>query len=280
MKKIGFVDYYISEWHANNYPAWFKEANENLGLDYEVAYFWAEKDISPVDNVSSAEWAKNMGIEQVDTIEELCKKSDVIVVLAPSNPEKHLEYAEKVLPYAKRTYIDKTFAPDMETTLKIFDIAEEYGTPFFTTSALRYAEELKEFTDVKNLVITGGGRLFEEYLIHNAEMAVALLKDRIVKVKTEKMGKQYFCRAITEKGSEIGIVFSQGLGYSITAENSNGELLHKDITSSFFLNLISDMLKFFEDGKTPFDTKETIEVMRLRAGLIDAAAKDGEWLEV
>ena len=280
MKKIGFVDYYISEWHANNYPAWFKEANENLGLDYEVAYFWAEKDISPVDNVSSAEWAKNMGIEQVDTIEELCKKSDVIVVLAPSNPEKHLEYAEKVLPYAKRTYIDKTFAPDMETTLKIFDIAEEYGTPFFTTSALRYAEELKEFTDVKNLVITGGGRLFEEYLIHNAEMAVALLKDRIVKVKTEKMGKQYFCRAITEKGSEIGIVFSQGLGYSITAENSNGELLHKDITSSFFLNLISDMLKFFEDGKTPFDTKETIEVMRLRSGLIDAAAKDGEWLEV
>lgn len=280
MKKIGFVDYYISEWHANNYPAWFKEANENLGLDYEVAYFWAEKDISPVDNVSSKEWEEKMGIEQVDTIEELCKKSDVIVVLAPSNPEKHLEYAEKVLPYAKRTYIDKTFAPDLETTLKIFDIAEEYGTPFFTTSALRYAEELKEFTDVKNLVITGGGRLFEEYLIHNAEMAVALLKDRIVKVKTEKMGKQYFCRAKTEKGSEIGIVFSQGLGYSITAENSKGELLHKDVTSSFFLNLISDMLKFFEDGKTPFDTKETIEVMRLRAGLIAAADKDGEWLEV
>lgn len=280
MKKIGFVDYYISEWHANNYPAWFKEANENLGLDYEVAYFWAEKDISPVDNVSSKEWEEKMGIKQVDTIEELCKKSDVIVVLAPSNPEKHLEYAEKVLPYAKRTYIDKTFAPDLETTLKIFDIAEEYGTPFFTTSALRYAEELKEFTDVKNLVITGGGRLFEEYLIHNAEMAVALLKDRIVKVKTEKMGKQYFCRAKTEKGSEIGIVFSQGLGYSITAENSKGELLHKDVTSSFFLNLISDMLKFFEDGKTPFDTKETIEVMRLRAGLIAAADKDGEWLEV
>lgn len=280
MKKIGFVDFYISEWHANNYPAWFEEANVNLGLDYEVAYFWAEQDISPVDNISSKEWEEKMGIKQLDTIEELCEKSDVIVVLAPSNPEKHLEYAQKVLPYGKRTYIDKTFAPDLETTLKIFEIGEKYNSPFFTTSALRYAEELKEFTDVKNLVITGGGRLFEEYLIHNAEMAVALLKDRIVKVKTEKMGKQYFCRAVTEKGSEIGIVFSQGLGYSITAENSKGELLHKDVVSSFFLNLISDMLKFFEDGKTPFDTKETIEVMRLRAGLIKAAECDGEWLEV
>lgn len=280
MKKIGFVDFYISEWHANNYPAWFKEANENLGLDYEVAYFWAEQDISPVDNVSSKEWEENMGIKQLDTLEELCEKSDVIVLLAPSTPEKHLPYAKTVLSYGKRTYIDKTFAPNLEEAQEIFDIAKKYNTPFFTTSALRYAEELKEFTDVKNLVITGGGRDFAEYLIHNAEMAVALLKDRIVKVKTEKMGKQYFCRALTQKGSEIGIVFSQGLGYSITAENSQGELLHKDVTSSFFLNLISDMLKFFEDGKTPFDNNETIEVMRLRAGLIKAADCDGEWLEV
>ncbi len=280
MKKIGFIDFYISEWHANNYPAWFKKANENLGLDYEVAYFWAEQDVSPVDNVTSSEWAEKMGITQLDTIDELCEKSDVIVLLAPSTPEKHLEYAQKILPYKKRTYIDKTFAPDLDTTKEIFAIAEKYGTPFFSTSALRYAEELKEFSDVKNLLITGGGRLFEEYLIHNCEMAIALLKKRIVKVKTEKMGRQYFCRAKTEDGNEIGIVFSQGLGYSITAENSKSELLHKDVTSSFFLNLISDMLRFFEDGKTPFDTKETIEVMRLRAGLINAAQQDGVWLDV
>ncbi len=26
--KIGFVDYYIDEWHANNYPAWFAEINK------------------------------------------------------------------------------------------------------------------------------------------------------------------------------------------------------------------------------------------------------------
>ena len=37
MKKIGFVDYYISEWHANNYPTWIKEACEKLGTEYKVA---------------------------------------------------------------------------------------------------------------------------------------------------------------------------------------------------------------------------------------------------
>lgn len=280
MKKIGFVDHYISEWHANNYPAWFKEANEKSGLDYEVAYFWAEKDLSPVDNVTSAQWAEKTGIKQLNTIEELCEKSDVIVVLAPSNPETHLEYAKKVLPYGKPTYIDKTFAPNLEVTKEIFAIAEKHGTPFFSTSALRYAEELKEFSNIKNVIITAPGRLFEEYLVHPCEIAVALLKKRILKLKTEKIGKQYFCRAICEGENEIGIVFSNALGYSITAENYNGELAHKDISSSFFLNLISDMLTFFESGKVPFDTNETIEVMRLRAGLIKAAETNGEWIEV
>ena len=41
MKTIGFVDYYISEWHADNYPKWIKEANEKLGEDFKLEYVWA-----------------------------------------------------------------------------------------------------------------------------------------------------------------------------------------------------------------------------------------------
>jgi len=28
MKKIGFVDYYIDEWHVNNYIKWFENASK------------------------------------------------------------------------------------------------------------------------------------------------------------------------------------------------------------------------------------------------------------
>ena len=56
MKRIGFVDYYISEWHANNYPAWIEEANEKLGLDYKVAFAWADIDTSPVSGETMDEW--------------------------------------------------------------------------------------------------------------------------------------------------------------------------------------------------------------------------------
>ena len=126
MKKIGFVDYYISEWHANNYPGWVKDYCAKVGLDYQVCYAWAEKDVSLVDGKTTAEWCENMGIEQCASVEELCKKSDNIVVLAPSDPDTHLRLAKEVFKYAdgKRVYIDKTFAPDYATAKEIFDLAK------------------------------------------------------------------------------------------------------------------------------------------------------------
>ena len=99
MKKIGFVDLYISEWHANNYPAWIKSAVEKLGLDYKVAYAWAMEEVSPVDGRTTDEWCEAFGVEKCDTLEELCEKSDVILLLAPSNPEVHLALAERVFPF-------------------------------------------------------------------------------------------------------------------------------------------------------------------------------------
>ena len=280
MKRIGFVDYYISEWHANNYPAWFQEANEKLGLDYEVAYAWAEEDISPVDGVSTEQWCEKMGVERCQTIAELCEKSDVIVVLAPSNPEKHLQYAKEVLPYGKRTYIDKTFAPDLATAQEIFQIAADHHTPFFSSSALRYSEELAEIQDARNIILEGSGRSLEEYVIHLIEMAVSLMKCPAKKVKVEHLGKQRICSVITEDGAKAAIVYSPVLAYSVTAENSEGEITHKAIASPFFKNLIADMLRFFEEGTVSFDVQETLEVMRLRDGILKADLAEGEWFDL
>ena len=81
-KKIGFVDLYISEWHANNYPAWIKDAAKKLSLSYDVAYAYAEQDDSPFDGRSTAQWCRDFSAEQCKTIDELCEKSDVIIILA------------------------------------------------------------------------------------------------------------------------------------------------------------------------------------------------------
>ena len=279
MKRIGFVDYYLSEWHANNYPAWIAQAGKALGLEYEVAYAWAEQEISPVDGVSTQQWCDKMCVRRCESIEELCQKSDVIVVLAPSDPQKHLGYAQKVLPFGKRTYIDKTFAPDVETAQEIFHIAERYGTPFFSTSALRCAEELKALVGADALVLRGGGRSFEEYIIHLAEMAVVLLNDPVRRVRVEQQDACCLCHVQTQGGKSAQLVFGEALSYEAEGTLADGARVTLPIQSDFFGKLIADILTFFERGELPFEPAQTLEVMRMRDALLRARSAPGEWVE-
>ena len=257
MKKIGLVDYYLDEWHANNYPVWISEITD----EYEVAYGYAEMDISPKSGETTDEWCQRMGVTKCDTIAELCEKSDYIIILAPSDPETHLRLAEAVLPYGKPTYIDKTFAPDLETAKKIFAIAD---TPFFSTSALRYADELETVKDAEIVTITGGGGNFPEYAIHLVEMAVILLQSPVKTARTEKVGEQRFCFLEGENGKRINLVYAPGTKYALLASG------HKQINveSDFFKGLMADIIKFFDSGKVPFDSAQTLEVMRVRDMLL------------
>ena len=264
MKKIGFIDYYLSEWHANNYPQWIREANEALGTDYEVAYAWGELELSPKYGETSAQWCEKMGVELCATLEEVCEKSDVLLILAPSDPDRHLVYATTALRYGKPTYIDKTFAPNLVDAQKIFALAAANNTPFFSTSALRYAEELGDIGSVANLIVTGGGGNLPEYLVHQVEMAVMLLGDRAKCAKVEQQGIQYIARVETECGKNATFVYAPKMPFSVTVEAEDGTPAHCTIKSDFFRGLIADILRFYETGKPSFDIAQTLEVMRIR----------------
>lgn len=278
MKKIGIIDYYLSEWHANNYPAWISEANAVLGTEYEVAYAWAEKDVSPVDGVSTEQWCQKNGVTRCDTISRVCELSDVIMILAPSDPQTHLKYVKEVFPFGKRTYVDKTFASDLSMAKEIFEIAEKYGTPFFSSSALRFATEVGSLPKVEKLMTVGGGDNFAEYIIHLAEMNVAALKDPVSKVRVTRKGNQRICDLITDSGKEATVLYAVRAPYMIVGETEDGRSVGGRVKSEFFKELVSSILRFFENGVTPFDIKETLEVMRLRDLLIRADENNGEWI--
>ena len=133
MKKIGIIDYFIDEWHSNTYLGLFERASKALGVDYKVTYAYAE--VEQPGKMLTDDWCAKNNVTRCYSIEELCEKSDNILILAPANPETHLRYAEAALKYGKTTYIDKTFAPDLETAKAIFAVAEKYGTKIFTSSA-------------------------------------------------------------------------------------------------------------------------------------------------
>ena len=278
MKKIGFVDYFISEWHANNYPAWIERICAEMGADYKVAYAWAELDVSPVDGISTAEWCEKFGAEKCATIDELCEKSDVIVILSPSNPETHLRYAEAVLKYRKRTYIDKTFAPDAKTAKEIFALGERYNTPFFSTSALRYATELDSVDAPDSMLVTGGGSNLPEYFIHLGEMVVGKM-GAIKSVKATPNGSQWIIQAKTESGKYATMIWGAAMPYGAYM-TKEGKEVWKSIKSPFFDGLIADMLNFFETGTPSFDPSETLDVISLRDAALTATDNPGEEIKV
>lgn len=264
MKKIGFVDYYISEWHANNYPIWIK----NLDCGYEVTHAWAELDVSPVDGRTTAQWCEDFGVDNCESIDELCQKCDAIVVLAPSNPEKHLGYAQEVLKHGKPTYIDKTFAPSLDVAQEIFDMAKRYHAQFFSTSALRYADELKEMVGDNNFIITGGGSNFPEYCIHMIEMAVKLLDDKVQSTNIVCQGEQRICNLSTVSGKKATLIYAPKLPFTVASEKADGNTAYVKITSDFFGELMKDMVRFFDNGEVSFDISETLDVMKLRDSLL------------
>lgn len=280
MKTIGFVDYYISEWHANNYPGWIREVCEAQGKDFCVRYVWAEEDVSLVDGKTTDEWCAEFGCKKCETIAELCEKCDYILVLAPSNPEKHLQYAKEVLKYQKNTYIDKTFAPDYAEAKEIFELAKAYGTRFFSTSALRYADELDEMEDVNHVIITGGGGNLPEYIIHQIEMLVKMIAEKPVMVKTEKQGRQYICSVVFEHDKKASMIYAPALPFTVCAENAEGKNIYKNIDSDYFKKLIADILHFYETGAYSFDTAQTLEIMKLRTGVIHALEHPGEYVSL
>ena len=280
MKKIGFVDYYISEWHANTYPAWIDEAAKNIGEEYKIAYVWAEKYVSPVDGRNTDEWCAAYGAEKCETIAELCEKSDVIMVLAPSNPETHLGYAKEVLKYGKRTYIDKTFAPDYATAKEIFELGKKYGATFFSSSALRYSAALEGVVNPRYVTTFGGGSNFPEYAVHQAEMVIAAMKKEPLKIKAEKQGNQYICSVKLEGGREATMVYAPSLDFSMMSEFEDGTSVYKRSGNGHFPNLIADIINFYECGDISFDVNETLLVMKLREAAIKATENIGTWLDI
>lgn len=283
MKTIGFIDLYLSEWHANNYPAWIKQANEEAGKNFVLKYAWAEKNVSPVDGKTTAEWCEEFGAERCETIEELCEKSDYIFILAPSNPEVHLKYAEVVLKYGKNTYIDKTFAPDYETAKRIFDLAEKYGTKFFTSSALRYSEELTDFAGKCDAAtVFGSGATVEEYSIHQTETLVKLMGVGAMRLRVDSAADQYNVRVEYKDGRKANIFFCEhyGLPSGIVPHTEGKRSRYIEIRSDMFKYLIADILRFYETGKVSFDVAQTAEVMKIRESIVKGKKENGVWLNV
>jgi predicted dehydrogenase len=283
--KIGFIDYYLDEWHANNYPRWIRESPANTS-GAEPAFAWGERD-SP-GGLSSAAWSRNYGAEPCGSIEEVCEKSGCLLILAPDHSEKHLEYARRVLPFGKPVYIDKTFAPNLQEAEEIFALAERYSAPLCSSSALRFAAEIAEFNgNALSVISSGGGPSFDTYAVHQMEMIVKVMGTGAEKVMALMNGgnKSLAIRFRDGRGAQFNQAAGSSAPFTVSVET--GETVetekkaeYRPIESDFFRAFIDHLLVFYETGKTLALKEETLSVIALIDAGKQALAEPLRWIGV
>jgi hypothetical protein len=275
--KIGFVDYYLDEWHANNYPKWIRESPANKSGS-ALAFAWGERD-SP-GGVSSAAWCRDYGAELCGSIEELCEKSDCILILAPDNSEKHLEYARRVFPSGKPVYIDKTFAPVIMEAEEIFALARRYAVPLCSASPLRSASEIAEFNgDALSVISAGGGPSFATYAVHQREMIVKVMGTGAERVMGLMNGGNKSLLIQYKDGRKA--LFNQAAGsqvpFMVSVETGKG-VEHRTVESDFFRAFIGSLLVFYETGEPLASEEETLSVISLIDSGERALAEPFRWI--
>lgn len=274
---VGFIDYYLDEWHANHYPQLLQQKS---GGRLKVAYAYGMID-SPITGKTSKQWCQEFGVQHCETIEEVVEKSDVLIVLSPDNCEMHEELCKKPLMSGKRTYVDKTFAPDKKTAEAIFAVAEAHHTPCYSTSALRFASEYEALAgqNIQAAAFWGPYDL-ETYSIHQLEPMIMLMQGDVKRVLAQQAnGWTQICLEWSDKRVASLTCTGKDGAFWTNIDLEQGNRIF-EITSDNFGAFIENLVSFFEGEDIPVTHSETIMIMAVREACLKASRQPGTWIEV
>ena len=151
----------------------------------------------------------------------------------------------------------------------------------YSTSALRFAKERMELPqkEAEMVVLTGPG-LPENYLIHQIEPMVAILKEKAVRIMyTETAGSANY--AVAFENGKMGYAHLLGNGdFGATVRYADGDVAGYAAATEMFDRLIAGMLQFFATGEVQVEDQETIVIAEILEAAKTAEQKPGEWVAI
>ncbi|OGV50480.1 MAG: oxidoreductase [Lentisphaerae bacterium GWF2_44_16] len=280
MKKIGFIDYFIDEWHANNYPKFIRESSLKDQFDVTLAWDMIKKEgKKPIDV-----WCKEQNVKQASSIKQVIDECDCIVVLSPDNSEMHEELADLPLRSGKPVYIDKPIAPDLAAAKRLFKKAEKFKTPMMSSSALRFGSALEKLvqdigTSPVNYAAIQGGGIFHIYAIHQLEMLVMLMGPGAKKVM-QSGGKNSNLMIVDYGNGRRGTInLMPGHGFRLSTSYGENKCAVINEMPDFFPRFIEAMLNFFNTKKSLIPVKQTLEIAALIGAGTKALETPDKWVK-
>lgn len=259
-KRIGYVDFKLENFHANVYLSAFRKDLKDQG--YEVTACTA------LHEAEGRAWAEKNGVPYFTDMQAMDQAVDFYAVLAPSNPEVHLELCRKAFPFHKPTYVDKTFAPDLKTAREIFALADSCGTAIQTTSALRYTNVQAHVkaaggtAAVRHMVAWGAGRSFDEYGIHPTELVMSCMGPGVQTLMRRGTGdqSQLLLNFTDGRTAVINVYTNTDTPFAASVTTAKDTKLITVDGSRLFIDMAIGMLDFFATGKPNIDRQESLAI--------------------
>lgn len=237
----------------------------------------------------TAELQTKWKVELVGSIEELCQKVDA-VLLESVDGRPHLAQVRPVFAARKRVFIDKPFAGNYRDAREIVRLAKESGTPFFSTSSLRFVTELQEMKKSEKLGGMLGAFTFSPsptephhpdlfwYGIHGVEMLFTLMGagcESVTRVHTPGadvvVGRWKDGRTGTFRGIRDGKTDYGAIAFGGKAVIPSSVPMKVD-----YRGLVVEIVKFFQTGVPPVSPEETLEIMAFMEAADLSKARSGQ----
>jgi len=235
----------------------------------------------------TAELREKWKIEIVDTIPALCAKVDAIL-LESVDGRPHLEQVKPVLAAKKPVFIDKPLAAGYRDAREIARLAREAGVPWFSSSSLRFWDEMKRLKSAPEAGRVFGANVYGPaptephhpdlmwYGIHAVEMLYTLMGrgcESVTRVHTEGAdivtGKWKDGRLGVVRGIRSG---KQDYGITLFGEKA---ILQSEKKPFSYRSLLVEIVRFFQTGANPVDPEETLEMFAFMEAADESKAKGG-----
>ncbi|MEM8969611.1 MAG: Gfo/Idh/MocA family oxidoreductase [Bacteroidota bacterium] len=258
------------------------------GCPVVVAYPHGSKDIeSSVSRIPKyTEEIQQLGVKIVDSVDTLLDEVD-FVLLETNDGRRHLEQALPVFKAEKPVFIDKPIAASLPDAIALFNAAEKYGVPMFSSSSLRYMKSAQEVANGSIGKVLGADTYSPAHLeathpdlywygIHGVETLFTVMGTGCQSVSRQHnenvdvvTGKWKDGRIGTFRGMRSG-----ELGYGGTAFGETG------ITSlgpyDGYRPLLVEIVNFFKTGKPPVSSEETLEIFAFMTAADVSKQRGGE----
>lgn len=262
--------------------AFTKAINESDNLEYdgfEVVAAYPTKGSADlpasIDRIKGfTEEIRNMGVEIVNSIEDLLERVDV-VLLESVDGRRHFDEALPVLKAGKRMFIDKPISNSLAGAIAIFEASKKYNVPAFSASSTRFAPATLGILEGKGNVgeVLGAntygpaseavGHLdLAYYGIHGIESLFTLMGTGCKKVERFSTPVANVVAGTWNDG-RIGTFYATPEGgkaaFGGTVYGSKGVEEKVKILAGYD-PLLVQIIKYFRTGIVPVSSEETLEL--------------------